>query len=147
LVKEVYLTQLTGSSHTVSNVVVTDRYGVDETGLWRRMGGGPEEGFEGYTEYDPGGGALWSARTGVYDERCLADPACDKMRLQTYLSSPHQITVFNYLIGPVTFSFDITLSAPPKAVRLVMGHVGGNGGNPAQRSAALPDEEFVIQFP
>ena len=55
--------------------------------------------------------------------------------------------IHNYLFGPVTFTFDINLSAAPTAVKLKMGLVGGNGGNPAQLYATLPSEEFVIQFP
>jgi len=152
MIKEVYLTQLTGSTHTLSNLRITDRYGIDETELWKRGGGGPEEGFKQYTEWVPAAGCpqgvpiAWGSYTGIYDERCLADPACDAMRLQTHRLPAHQIVVFNYLIGPVTFSFDITPS-PPKAVRLVMGHIGGNGGIPARRYSILPDEEFIIQFP
>jgi len=152
MIKEVHLTQLTGGTHSVSNLLITDRYGIDETELWKRGGGGPEEGFKQYTEWVPPVGCpqgvpiAWGSYTGIYDERCLADPACDAMRLQTHRLPAHQIVVFNYLIGPVTFSFDFTPS-PPKAVRLVMGHIGGNGGIPARRYAILPDEEFIIQFP
>jgi hypothetical protein len=147
LIKEVHLTHLPGASHPISNARITDRYGIDETGLWTYNSGASEEGFTDYAEWGASTGSQWGSFTGVYDERCVADPACDARRLQTYRLSPHKIVVFNYLIGPVTFSFDITLPAPPKAVRLVMGHIGGNGGNPAQRSPALPDETFVIQFP
>jgi hypothetical protein len=118
--------------------------------------GGTEIGFEGYTELDtvtpcgPGfPSVLWGAFSGVYDERCLADPLCDARRLQNYRASasPKQLGAFNYLLGPVTFAFDIALTAAPTAVRVRVGHVGGNGGNPSQRSATLPDETFVIQFP
>jgi hypothetical protein len=143
-------------SHGVSNLRITDRYGIDETLLWSIVLGGTEIGFEGYTELDTGGScgpgfpnALWGAFSGVYDERCLADPLCDARRLQTYRPNalPKQLLAFNYLLGPVTFAFDIALTAAPTAVRLSVGHVGGNGGNPSQRSATLPDETFVIQFP
>jgi hypothetical protein len=160
IVDAVYLTQLAPSSnYQVTNVKITDRYGIDETLLWWPVNG-PDVGFVGYVELDtrtpcqPGfPQVLWGAFTGVYDERCLADPACDARRLQTYVTtfpvSPGRIglTAHNYLIGPVTFAFDITLSAAPTAVKLRMGHVGGNGGNPAQRNATLPSEEFVVQFP
>ncbi|MGH7516454.1 MAG: hypothetical protein ACREOC_03145 [Gemmatimonadales bacterium] len=69
------------------------------------------------------------------------------MRLQTVRGTPEQLTAYNYLLGPLTFAFDIVLTAPPAALRLKLGHIGGNGGNPAQRSGTMPDEEFVIQFP
>jgi hypothetical protein len=163
VIKGVYLTQLPGAPGTnyqVSNIRITDRYGIDETGMWTRAGGFKEVGFDGYTWGDTAAVAkcvpvldeMWNAYTGIYDERCLADPACDAMRLQTYPSQTvalpvPKLTAFNYLQGPVTFSFDIVLSAPPTAVKLKMGLVGGNGGNPLQRTATLPDEEFVIQVP
>ena len=157
LVNGVYLTQLPSSqSYATSNVRITDRYGIDQTLLWMPLIGGTEIGFEGYTELDTvnpcGPGyprVLWSAFSGVYDERCLADPLCDARRLQTYrpTASPRQLGAFSYLLGPVTFAFDIALTAAPTAVRLRVGHVGGNAGIPSQRSATLPDETFVIQFP
>jgi hypothetical protein len=155
LVNAVYLTQLPlGPAYAVSNIVIKDRYGIDQTALWRRSNGIQEEGFEGYTELDTHGACgpgltnvLWSANSGIYDERCAADPSCDAKRLQTYLSLPEQLTAYNYLLGPVTFSFDIVLSAPPSAVRLQVGHIGGNGGHPAQRAATIPQEQLVIQFP
>jgi hypothetical protein len=142
LVTGVYLTQLAGTPGYFSNTQIKDRYGVDHTRLWA----GADSGFKGYTEYDPGAGPPWGANTGIYDERCLTDPSCDLMRLQTYRTDPHKLLAFNYLIGPVTFDFDVELSAPPKAVKLVLGHIGGNGGNPAQRYALLPDEEFIVQL-
>ena len=158
LIKGVYLTQLPGaptSNHQVSNVRITDRYGIDETEVWGRTSGGNEEGFDGYTFGDtnllarcvPQLNEMWNAFTGIYDERCLADPACDALRLQTHRLPGFILIAFNYLLGPLTFSFDIALSGPPRAVKLKVGHIGGNGGNPLQRNATLPDEEFVIQVP
>ena len=153
MIREVYLTQLQGTNNSFSNAVITDRYGVDETLLWKPVIGGPEIGWRGYVEWDSTGvcpgaiGVVWGSDSGIYDERCLYDPTCDAMRLQTEIPAPHKISVFNYLLGPLTFTFDIALSSPPRAVRLVMGHNGGNGGDPAVRYAALPDEEFVIQVP
>lgn len=158
LIKGVYLTQLPGGPGTdyqVSNVRITDRYGIDETEMWERTSVGNEEGFDGYTFGDtnllarcvPQLNEMWNAFTGIYDERCLADPACDAMRLHTHRLPGFVLIAFNYLLGPLTFSFDIDLPSPPKAVRLVFGQIGGNGGNPLQRTATLPDEEFVIQFP
>jgi hypothetical protein len=155
LVTGVYLTQLPPSSgYNVSNVSIKDRYGVDHTGLWKQRSGANQEGFEGYQEYDTAGrcgpelpGIFWDAHTGIYDERCLADPATDARRFQTWRRSAYQVSVFNYLLGPVTFAFDIVLPLPPSAVRLRLGLIGGNGGNPAERQTPpLPDEEFVIQF-
>jgi hypothetical protein len=155
IIKGVFLTQLTGTPNAVSNPRISDRYGIDETTFWAGTGGFKEVGFDGYIEGDsarlgkckPDIGIMWSVFTGIYDERCLADTACDAMRLQTISSPQLRLTVLNYLIGPVTFSFDLATSSPPKAVRLVMALIGGNGGNPAQRWATLPEEEFVIQFP
>jgi hypothetical protein len=158
MIKGVYLAQLPGAlgtNYQVSNLRITDRYGIDETGLWTLTRQSNEEGFDGLAAGDtnalarcvPDLGVMWSAFTGIYDERCLADRACDAMRLQTVRSAGSRLTVFNYLLGPLTFSFDIALPSPPRAVRLVIGQIGGNGGNPLQRTANLPDEEFVIQFP
>jgi hypothetical protein len=155
IIKGVFLTQLPGTPNSVSNLRILDRYGIDETGFWAGGGGFKEAGFDGYIEGDsarlgkcqPDIGIMWNAFSGIYDERCLADSACDAMRLQTIASPQLRVTVLNYLLGPVTFSFDFATSSPPKAVRLVMALIGGNGGNPAQRWAALPEEEFVIQFP
>ena len=161
MVDRVYLTELPqSSSYAVTNVRITDRYGIDETLLWMPSKGGTGVGFDGYVELDTGQpcrpgfpNVLWGAFTGIYDDRCVADPACDARRLQTFVAPPGtppgriQLAAYNYLIGPLTFSFDITLSIAPAAVRLRMGQVGGNGGNPAQRNATLPNEEFIIRFP
>ena len=157
LIKKVKLAKLTGTNNPLSNVRITDRYGIEETSLWATEHGGAEVGFASYTEVGPvflgptGTSridVIWGSYTGIYDDRCWADPACDAMRLQTHRLDQNRIAVYNYLIGPVTFSFDISQPAPPKAVKLVMGLISGNGGNPAQRSPALPDEEeFIIEFP
>ena len=146
LIKGVALTQLPGNNYNPVNATITDRYGVNETDLWRAESGA-DPGFLGYNEGGTSSNTFWSSLTGIYDERCLADPACDARRLQTYKSAPAQLTAYNYLLGPVTFVFDVALTAHPTAVKLRVGHIGGNGGNPATRSAALPDEEFVIQLP
>jgi hypothetical protein len=143
-----------GISYGNTNLKITDRYGIDQTSLWREVSGTTLS-FVGHTEWDAGNtcgpavnGVVWGNFTGIYDERCLADLACDSMRLQSYLTGPTQLKFigFHYVAGPLTFAFDADLSAPPNAVRLKMGHIGGNGGNAAQRWATLPDEEFVIQF-
>ena len=153
MIREVWLTGLQGQSIAFSNVVITDRYGVDHTPLWKPAGGGSEFGWRGYVEWDPAGqcgpgvGVVWGCTTGIYDERCLYDPACDAMRLQTYVPAPHRLAAYNYLLGPVTFSFNASLSAPPQAVRLVMGEIGGNGGDPASHGTGMANEEFIIQIP
>jgi len=152
LIKKVLLTKLTGNQNSPTNVQITDRYGIDETTLWMTQHG-IDTGFDGYTEVGPvqigttSIGVIWASYTGIYDERCLADPNCDRMRLQTYRPDQFRIAAYNYLLGPVTFAFDINQPGPPNAVRLTMGHIGGNGGNPAQRSAAPGEEEFIIEFP
>ena len=139
----------------LTNLKITDRYGVDQTQLWRVASGGMIE-FFGYSEWDAADtcapavfGVVWGSWTGIYDERCQADLACDSRRLQTHLTGPTnlQLIAFDYVAGPMTFAFDIVAAAPPKTFKLKMGLVGGNGGNPAQRWAALPDEEFTIQVP
>jgi hypothetical protein len=154
LIKTVKLARLTGTQNPLSNVHITDRYGVDHTAFWPVEQGGAEVGFVSYTEVGPVFigttriNVIWGSTTGIYDERCWADPACDSMRLQTVRVGQDQIAVFNYLLGPVTFSFDIAQPVAPKAVKLVMGYISGNGGNPAQRGPALLDEEiFIIEFP
>ena len=155
LVTAVYLTDLPPSSgYTVSAVDIRDRYGIDQTRFWRHVSGASQEGFDGYTEYDTGGlcghglpNVFWTANSGVYDERSLADPTVDAFRLQSYRQGAAQVAIYNYMLGPLTFSFDISLPAPPSAVRLMLGQIGGNGGNPAQRTATLPNEEWIIRFP
>ena len=155
LVNGVYLMDLPAASgYVVTNVAIKDRYGVDETALWAGLQGANQVGFEGYTEYDTGGrcgqglpSVFWAANSGIYDERCLADPSVDAYRLQTYRIGAAQISIYNYMLGPLTFSFDIAIGSAPTSVGLRMGQIGGNGGNPAQRTAALPDEQWVIRFP
>lgn len=153
LLRKVGLTGLAGTQNSVRNPQITDRYGVDQTNLWMTVAGSVDVGFEGYTEIGPVKigtttiGVIWGAYTGVYDERCLYDPACDAMRFQTHRPNAHQISVFNYLLGPVTFVFDITQPTAPKSVRLSMDMIGGNGGDPDRRSAAPGADEFVISFP
>jgi hypothetical protein len=136
----------------LQNVRITDRGGIDSASMWGGINFPTEVGFDGYREVDTGRpcqpgfpNVLWGVYTGVYDERCLADPACDARRMQTHVKWP-QLVGFNYLISPVTFAFDIAIAAPPTAVRLRMSMIGGNDGNPAQRFSTLPDEIFTIQF-
>ena len=154
LVVGVELAHLAPGSYSATNLRITDRYGIEQTQLWAVVSGGTL-GFFGYREWDAADscapavfGVVWGNFTGAYDERCLADLSCDSRRLQSYLTGPTnlQFVGFNYVAGPLTFSFDANLTAPPTAVKIRMGHIGGNGGNPAQRWATLPDEEFVIDF-
>ncbi|HEY2378179.1 MAG TPA: hypothetical protein VGH98_19540 [Gemmatimonadaceae bacterium] len=154
LVTGVYLADLPASGvYNVSNILIRDRYNVDQTGLWTRTSGANLEGFEGYTEFDTHGACgnawpnvIWSAYSGIYDERCVADATVDAFRLQTYRIAHPQISVYNYMLGPVTFSFEINLPAAPTSVGLRLGLIGGNAGNPAQRTNTVPNEEWVIQF-
>ena len=154
LVTAVELGHLPPGNYAASNVRITDRYGIDQTDLWAIESGGVLR-FFGYREWDAADtcapavfGVVWGNFTGAYDERCLADPACDSMRLQSYLTGTTKLQFrgFHYVAGPITFSFDANLTAPPTAIKIRMGHIGGNGGNPAQRWATLPDEDFVIDF-
>ena len=133
---------------TISNVAITDRYGVSHVGLWEvGYTGAGEQGFVGHAEWGTNAKVVWQALSGIYDDRCATDQTCDRFRLQSFRhTSIDEITVYNYLPGPLTFAFDIRLSAPPTAVRLRLSLIGGNGGNPAQRTPSLPDEEFVINF-
>lgn len=158
IITGVYLTQLPqlppANSYSVSNLNITDRYGINQNSMWTGVNRGTEFGFEGYIELDTGRpcqpgfpNVVWGVYTGIYDERCLADPECDARRLQTVRTQWAQLSGYNYLIGPVTFAFNMALPVVPAAVRLVVGQVGGNGGNPAQRTATQPNEEFVIQVP
>src|SRR5659263_256443 len=82
---------------------------------------------------------FWSCNTGIYDERCLYDPACDALRLQTYRSSGPQIAIFNYLVSPVTFRFTLAPFSPSAGVRIQITNqfVGGNGGNPNSHGNAI----------
>jgi hypothetical protein len=157
MIGAVYLSQLAvGGNHMPGNVQIVDRYGIDETRMWTPVSAATEAGFEGYIELDTGSpcqpgfpSVLWGVYSGIYDERCLADPACDAMRLHTYIPAPGyaQLAGYNYVAGPLTFNFDLSLPAVPTAVRLRMTQVGGNGGNPAQRNSLLPPETFTIQVP
>ena len=156
IVRGVYVSTLANAGgYTADNISITDRYSVDHTDLFTQVSGADYFGFDGYRELDtakpcrPGfPSVLWSAYTGIYDDECLNDAACDAMRLQTFhIPSSPQLSVFNYLRGPLTFRFDITLPAEPMGVRIRVGLIGGNGGNPAQRGPiGLPDDIFVIQF-
>ena len=152
VIKKVLLTGLTGGPSTISNAHITDRYGVDQTALWKPQGG-VDVGWGNYTELGPvkyGAttiNVVWGSHSGIYDERCALDLSCDAMRLQTYPVATHGIAIYNYMIGPMTFAFDFAHNAAPNAVKLTMGYIGGNNGIPAQRFSTLPDEEFVIAFP
>ncbi|MDH4132521.1 MAG: hypothetical protein OEV95_12025 [Gemmatimonadota bacterium] len=151
----VFIAQLPATTTSlIATRSIKDRYGVSHSGFWVPTIGGGEEGWDGYAEYDTGGACgaglpnvFWSASSGIYDDRCAADPAIDAYRLQTARPTAEQITVYNYLAGPVTFEFDFKSAKPPAAVRLVVGLQGGNGGNPAQLAPTLPNEEFTIVFP
>jgi hypothetical protein len=152
LIKKVMLTRLSGNQNAPLNPHITDRYGIDETKFWT-SDHGIDAGFDGYTEVGPvqiGANSIaviWGAYTGIYDERCMTDPNCDRMRLQSYRPDQYGLVAYNYLLSPVTFSFDIKQPAAPKAVSLTMGHIGGNGGDPARRSAVAGEEKFIIEFP
>ena len=155
LVTEVFLAELPQNAPIMTNVKIVDRYGVDQTMVFTGTIGGSQQGWEGYKEFDTGGACgpqlpqvFWGAFSGIYDERCLADQTIDARRLQTYGIGSTQISVYNYILGPLTFSFDIALASPPTSVLLRVGRIGGNGGNPAQRTEVFPGhEEFLIRFP
>jgi len=152
-VKLVDLPQSTGNNLTTQNI--TDRYGTDVTKLWTLESGLKSTGYIGYTEYDTGGkcgpglpSVFWSCITGIYDERCLYDPACDALRLQIHRSAAPQIAIFNYLVSPVTFRFTLAPFSPSTGVRIQITNqfVGGNGGNPNSHGNAVPQEHFIVQF-
>jgi hypothetical protein len=144
----------TSTAHDVELRSIVDRYGVSSMGLWEPIDGIQSVGFDGYVEYDVGGACgpdlpnvFWSAITGIYDERCLADPACDAMRLQTLRATPSQVSVFEYLIGPVTFTFTLDTFTPTAGIQITHSLIGGNGGDPTRRMSSIPDEQFIIHFP
>jgi hypothetical protein len=142
-ITEVYVTELAAGEHAVANITIKDAYGVDHLDLWSQVSG-DEEGFTGYTECDSGGAVEWTSTSAIYDTACLHDPDVDAMRLQNFRSGDSSVAAFNYMSGPVTFEFDLEVAAPPKAVRLVFGLMGGNGGDATSRKAAQPDESVVI---
>jgi hypothetical protein len=151
-IRTVSLTGLTTTAN-MTNVTVKDRYGVDQSSLMVGSTNPTNITFDGYREVDTGRpcqpgfpAVLWGVYSGIYDQRCLADPVCDALRLQTLATWPG-LTGFNYISGPVTFDFDVGLAAPPKTVRLTMFFIGGNQGNPAQRFNNQPSETFTIEFP
>ncbi len=134
---------------------ITDRYGTNVTKLWTREFGLRSAGFDGYAEFDAAGqcgqglpSVFWSCFTGIYDERCLYDSACDGHRLQTYRPTTPQIVVFNYLVCPVTFRFTLAPFSPDTGVRIQITSqfIGGNGGNPDSHGDVTPKEQFIIQF-
>jgi hypothetical protein len=94
---------------------ITDRDGINVARLWMNEQGDRFVGFVGYKEQtvflkQPAVGATtWQSVSGIYDERCAADPACDKYRYQTVPvggsgSSPvERLAAFNYLASPLIF--------------------------------------------
>ncbi len=154
-ISAVYLCDLPQQpGYNVTNTHIRDRSGVDQISLWRSIGGQNEFGFEGYQEWDVAGecgpdlpNVFWSALSGIYDERCLCHPACDARRLQSFSPDAISSVIYQYLVSPVTFEFDVNLKQAPRCVRLEITSIGGNGGDPAVRGGTNAIESFVVSFP
>jgi hypothetical protein len=156
LITGVHLVDLPQSTgYQMPTQTITDRNGSDVTALWTKEFGFLSAGFNGYTEYDTAGqcgqslpSVFWSCFTGIYDDRCLYDPACDGHRLRTYRPTMPQIGVFNYLVGPVAFRFSISPFSPNKGVKvqITTQFIGGDGGNPNSHGNVAQQEKFIIEF-
>jgi hypothetical protein len=147
----------TGIAYHLSTVNSEDHPGTYGTPVWSLPHGCNSEGYDGYMEYDIAGRYCpslppvhWSCNTGIYDERCLGSSVCDARRLRTSRHTMPQISIFSYLLGPVTlrFNFNIDIFEPKVGprIRITQKFIGGNGGNPTNPQSRRDQEQFVIQF-
>ena len=141
------------SSYHLTTQSITDSTGTDFTTLWPPEYASNSVGHCGAAQYDTAGkcgpglpSVFWFCNTGIYDERCLRDPECDAWRLQTHRAGP-QITIFNYLVSPVTFRFTLAPFSPNTGVKIQITSqfIGGNGGNPSNHGN-LAQEHFFLKF-
>jgi hypothetical protein len=80
---------------------------------------------------------------GIYDERCAGDSAVDASRLRTHKNvTPPALAVYEYIVGPVTYSFSLDRFTPPATVKVTFGFIGG-------RTATMNpyEEQEVISLP
>jgi hypothetical protein len=140
LITKVELLGLSSLSTKLTPKKVTDRYGNDITSLWPNGNLSDDSvGFLGYSERSESSGTIWGLHAGIYDARCDNKPACDSSRLRTYKSStPPFLMVYEYIVGPVSFSFSLNNFIPPGTLRVTFGFIGGRSG------AKIPDEEQVV---
>jgi len=141
---------------------IGDRHGINVSHLWMQEQGQGFVGFVGYKELtaflkQPSVGATaWQSFSGVYDDRCAADPDSDKYRYQTVPvgasgNAPvDRLMAFNYLRGPVTFEFTIDRFQRPARIQITLGLIGGNGGQPDQNlpgGVAHLEEDVTMEVP
>jgi hypothetical protein len=143
LITKVELLGLPSPSTKLTPKSVTDRHGNDITSLWPNGNLSADSvGFLGYSERSEPSGTIWGLHAGIYDARCDNKPACDSSRLRTYKSpTPPFLMVYEYIVGPVSFSFSLNNFIPPGTLRVTFGFIGGRSGtkNPYE-------EQVVIQL-
>jgi hypothetical protein len=144
LITKVELINLPSPPPQLTPTGVVDRSGNDIRTLWPNGNLTPQSaGFLGYSERSDSLGTLWAMHAGIYDERCAGEPAIDAFRLRTHKSvRPPALAVYEYIAGPVIFSFSLSAFTPPGTVRITIGFIGGRAGtmNPYA-------EEEVISLP
>ena len=141
---------------------IRDRHGINVSRHWMHEQGQRFAGFVGYKELtvflkQPSVGVTaWQSFSGIYDDRCAADPDYDKYRYQTVPvgasgNAPvDRLMAFNYLRGPVTFEFTIDRFQRPARIQITLGLIGGNGGQPDQNlpgGVAHLEEDVTIDVP
>ena len=143
LITKVELLGLPSLSTKLTPKNVTDRHGNDITSLWPNGNLSADSvGFLGYSEKSDSSGTMWRLHAGIYDARCDNKPACDSSRLRTHKSlTPPSLMVYEYIVGPVSFSFSLNNFTPPGTLRVTFGFIGGRNGtqNPYE-------EQVVIQL-
>lgn len=144
LITKVELIDLPNPPPVLTSSGVADRYGNDIRTLWPHGNLTVQSaGFLGYSEQSGSSGTLWAMHAGIYDDRCAGEPAIDATRLRTLKNvTPPALAVYEYIVGPVTFSFSLSSFAPPGTVRITFGFIGGRTGtrNPYE-------EQEVISLP
>ena len=144
LITKVELINLPSPPPLLTPTSVVDRSGNDIRTLWPNGNLSEQSaGFLGYSERSDSSGNLWAMHAGIYDERCAGDSAVDGPRLRTHKNvTPPALAVYEYIVGPVTFSFSLNQFTPPGTVRIMFGFIGGRPGtmNPYE-------EQEVISLP
>ena len=124
--------------------------GGGETSLFWLAGAGPTElSLDGYTEHDDPmatmPGVQWGVMTGLYDERCAAEAACDANRVRSRITL-RRLFEFNYLARQSVFTFQAPILPPAIGVNLRFANIGGNNGVPDGYGDSAARENFRVSF-
>jgi hypothetical protein len=130
LITKVELIDLPAPPPQLTLTSIVDRYGHDIRTLWPNGNLTPQSvGFVGYSEQAASSGTVWAMHAGIYDERCAGDPGVDASRLRTHkVVTPPALSVYEYIAGPVRFTFTLSNFTPPGAARITFGFIGGRAG-------------------